>query len=59
MQAGKSQFERHNWEVLAEWQNFRDNITPQADDAERFLQDHGMHIPFGMELFGGAVTDRI
>lgn len=52
VEAVKSQFSFHCPEVVAEWERFRDFIAPQDDDAERYRRDHGMHIPFAVELFG-------
>jgi hypothetical protein len=37
-----------------EWINFKDNIAPQSDDAEEWVKDHPLHIPFHDTLVHGA-----
>ena len=47
-------FAKHLPEVVAEWIKFRDEICPQDDDAERFVREKGMYVPFLRELFSGG-----
>lgn len=50
-------FAKHLPEVVDEWITFRDEMCPQDDDAERFVREKGMYIPFQQELFSGAPVE--
>ena len=45
-------------DVVAEWKHFSDELAPQDDDAEAYMRQDRMHIPFAQELFGGAVREE-
>lgn len=39
-------------EVMAEWENFRDNIMPQSDSVTEYTNTHPLHIPLHKWLYG-------
>ncbi len=43
-------------EVVQEWEQFRDLIAPQDDDADRYVVEKGMKIPLFDELFSAAAV---
>ncbi len=50
-------FATHLPDVVHEWEHFRDFIAPQDDDANRYVREHGMHIPLNDVLFGDAAVN--